>query len=215
MQIRQWYCSWQWILLHFFLVIFITLEPSRAQEVPDEILSQAQKGLPAFLNKIPPGTLAEYGFAENDPLAQAYLSKPFKVYTITPTALLGARAGSRIRDLLEETKLWYFPVMINDQVRALLVVDYLQGQWQAVSLGYANLARGLGTVMQRWPRSRGFNPLLIAVFQANENLVLVPEENPNLVMSLGRPEQGLRMEEAARAMERLKPVVDKNIKQGH
>jgi hypothetical protein len=215
MHIRRWFSSWPLILLHLLLLIFIILEPGRAQEVPDEIMSQAQQGLPLFLHKIPPGTLAEYGFADHDPLAQAYLGQPFKVHTITPTALLGAKAGSRIRDMLEETKLWYFPVMINDQVRALLVVDYLQGQWRAVSLGYANLARGLGTVRQRWPRSQGYHPLLIAVFQAREYLVLVPEDNPDQVMSLGRPGQGLQTEEASRTLERLKPLVQKNLNQGY
>ena len=39
--------------------------------------------------------------------------------------------------ILTVTDMWYFPVMIQNEIRCILVVDYMDGKWQAVSLGYA------------------------------------------------------------------------------
>jgi len=73
--------------------------------------------------------------------------------------------------------MWYFPVQIAGQPRAILVVDWLDNQWQAVSLGYAGLAKELGVLSRQWNASQGYNPMLIVVFQAKQYLFTVPEKD--------------------------------------
>jgi hypothetical protein len=132
---------------------------------------------------------------------------------MTPDALLNYSAGSQVISLLSKTTMWYFLVMIDNNVRCILIVDQIDGKWQAVSLGYADLAKALNRVMRRWPQSKGFNPFLIAVFQANEYLVLVPEESSDTLISLFPGREELLMENVTNVIERLKPAVREAIKQ--
>ena len=192
----------------------------QAQGVPPEVLSAAREGLQPFLGRISPETREIYGFSKSDALARVNLGAPFNLQTITPEVLLNYQAGSPVAALLSKTNLWYFPVMLQNEVKAILVVDGVDGKWQAVSLGYANLAKALGTISQRWPASQGFHPRLIAVFQANQYLVLVPEENPNALISIipagsGAPAAAgeLPLNDAASVLERLKPMVRDNLQQ--
>lgn len=193
----------------------------QAQGVPPGVRNAAQEGLQSFLGRISPAARGDYGFTGSDNLARVKLGTPLNLLTITPEALLSYQASRPVAAILTKTKMWYFPVMLQNEVRCILVVDQVDGKWQAVSLGYANLAKALGTIKQRYPASQGFNPRLIAVFQANQYLVMVPEENPQALISIipaGRGAPGvtagkLPLEDAARVLERLKPLVRNNLQQ--
>jgi hypothetical protein len=197
------------IAIFFFFAAYM----AQAQTAPPEVVAAAAAGLPPFLSRISPEARENYGFARSDAFAQVHLGVSFNLYTVTPDALLNYSAESRVISLLSKTNMWYFLVMIENNVKAILVVDRLDGKWQAVSLGYANLAKGLSRVLQRWPPSKGFNPWLIAVFQANEYLVLVPEESSDTLISLLPGREELVMDKVTKVMERLKPAVREAIKQ--
>ena len=196
------------IAIFFCFVAFM----AQAQTAPPEVMATAAAGLPPFLSRIAPEARAEYGFAEGDALGQVHLGASFNLYTIRPETVLNYQAGSPVPSLLSKTQMWYFLVMSENNVRCILVVDHVDGKWQAVSLGYANLAQALGRVLKRWPPSQGFNPWLIAVFQANEYLVLVPEESSDTLISLLPGREELIMDKAAKVMERLKPGVREALK---
>ncbi len=185
---------------------------AHAQTAPPEVISAAEAGLQPFLSRISPEVRESYGFARSDAFGQVHLGDSFNLYTITPDALLNYSAGSQVSSLLSKTNMWYFLVMVENKVRCILVVDLLDGKWQAVSLGYANLAKALSKVMQRWPKSKGFNPWLIAVFQANEYLVMVPEESSDTLLSLFPGREELLMDNVKNVIERLKPTVREAIK---
>jgi hypothetical protein len=191
------------------LVLFISA--ANAQTPPQAVLVAAQSGLPRFLGLIPPAERSAYGFSESDILTQAYLGTPFNVHTITPSVLFAYKPGDLVPALLSTTKLWYFPVMIQNEQRALLVVDQMGSIWQAVSLGYADLAKQLDLVLRQWPRANGFHPCLIAVFQAKVHLILVPEVSTKDLITLTPLKLDLEMESAAVVLERLKPIVAENI----
>ena len=200
--------------LIFGIAIFFCFAASmvQAQTAPPEVMAAAQAGLQPFLSRISPETRESYGFDRSDAFGQVHLGVSFNLYTMTPDALLNYSAGSPVLSLLSKTNMWYFLVMTKNNVRCILVVDQVDGKWQAVSLGYANLAKALSKVMQRWPQSKGFNPLLIAVFQANEYLVLVPEYSSDTLISLLPGREELLMEKVTKVMERLKPAVREAIK---
>jgi hypothetical protein len=146
-----------------------------AQPAPPEVLLAATNGLPAFLASLPAGTKAPYGFASDSDLAQARLGVPLQVHTITPTALANESTNSTLTALLSQTTLWYFPVMAGEETKAILVVDRMAGGWEAVSLGYAPLARELNQIAKQWPSAAGYHPRLIAVFPASRYYFTVPE----------------------------------------
>jgi len=184
-----------------------------AQTVPSEVESAARNGLKSFLDRIPAGERPNYGFTANDALDQAYLGDPFRLNMIAPEALLAYKAGDPVAPLLTETDMWYFPVMIQDRIRCVLIVDHLDGAWQAVSLGQAALAKSLGEVRQRWPGALGYSPVLVAVFQARKYLVMVPEEAEGTLTSLSPGQTGLAGGSAANILETLKPDVREALKQ--
>jgi hypothetical protein len=185
-----------------------------AQEAAPEIGLAATHGLPAFLSRIAPQERSAYGFTRADDLTKAFLGNPFNLYTITPQALLNYQPGEAVQTVLSKTAQWYFPVMLGKEVRAILVVDQVDGSWQAVSIGYAPLAKLLQQALQKYPEAQGFHPQLIAVFQAREYLLLVPEANADNLIPLRPQTANLAGESAGNLLESLKPIVEKNLNQG-
>jgi hypothetical protein len=200
------------LLFTLALICCVTSGTAHSQTAPPEVLKAAQEGLQPFLRRVPLEVRGHYGFTRSDDFPQAQLGPAFNLYTMTPQALLTSSAETPVTSLLSQTTLWYFPVMVHGEVRAILVVDQVDGKWQAVSLGYAELARALDRVRQRWPQAEGFHPQLIAVFQAKEYLVRVPEHSPNNLMSIFPAGRDLMGSKAADVIERLKPVVQEAIR---
>lgn len=201
----------QRLIFTLALICWVIASTAHSQTSPPEVLKTAQEGLQSFLSRVPLETRGHYGFTPSDDFKQARLGTAFNLYTMTPQALLTSSADTSVTSLLSKTAMWYFPVMVHNEVRAILVVDQVDGQWQAVSLGYAELARALDRVGQRWPQAEGFHPQLIAVFQAKEYLVRVPEHSSNDLISIFPPGRELMGSNAAGVIERLKPVVKEAI----
>lgn len=155
------------------------------QTPPADVLQAATAGLQPYLQKIPAGSQDQYGFDGGDDLSAAALGDPFLVHTITPAALEKYQAGMTVASVITPTTVWYFPVLIAGQPRAILAVDRLNNKWQAVSLGYAGLAKELGPLTRQWSVAQGYHPVLIAVFQARQYLFTVPEKDGNNLTRLG------------------------------
>lgn len=174
-------------LLAALMVVAMTLSVPclmAAQTAPDDVVQAAVDGLQPYLQKIPADAMDQYGFAGVADLASASLGTPFLVHVLTPAALEKYKDGMTVAEVISPTTMWYFPVLIAGQPRAILVVDKLDNKWQAVSLGYAGLAGKLGAVNRQWPASKGFNPVLIVVFQAKQYLFSVPEKDAFNLTSL-------------------------------
>lgn len=202
----------QRLIFTFALICWVIASTAHSQTSPPEVLKSAHEGLQSFLSRVPLEARGHYGFTRSDDFQQARLGTALNLYTITPQSLLTYSADTPVTSLLSKTAMWYFPVMVHNEIRAILVVDQVDGQWQAVSLGYAELARALDRVGQRWPQAEGFHPQLIAVFQAKEYLVWVPEYSSDDLISIFPP--GLELmggSNAAGVIERLKPVVKEAI----
>ena len=160
-----------------------------AQPAPPEVINAASNGLPAFLESVSLGNRELYGFTNDTDLAQARLGVPFRVYTITPKNLASHPAESKVTPLLAETTLWYFPVLVGDDTRAILVVDRMADGWRAVAIGYAPLARELHRITKQWPASAGYHPRLVAAFSANRLFFTVPEVDDHNLSPILMPGQ--------------------------
>jgi hypothetical protein len=164
------------------------------QPAPPEVLNAASNGLPAFLSSVSLGNRELYGFTNDADQAQARLGVPLRVYTITPKNLASHPAEGKLMPLLSETALWYFPVLVGDDTRAILVVDRMADGWRAVAIGYAPLARELHLITKQWPASAGYHPRLVAAFSANRLYFTVPEvddQNLSPIIMPGQAAEGV------------------------
>jgi len=116
-----------------------------------------------------------YGFPLDADFSQASLGAPLLLHTIKPSTLASNQANDTVSAVVSETPLWYFPVLMGTEVKAMLVVDRQDNEWKAVSLGYAPLAGEWNQVLRQWPAAKGFHPRLVAVFQAAQFYFTVPE----------------------------------------
>lgn len=145
------------------------------ETAPPEVVAAAEAGLLPFLKSLPPEELGNFGFSPADPIDRATPGIPFKVYTITPDALADYQAEDTVSSLLSPTGMWYFPITIDGEMKCILTVAQVDGSWQAVGVGKAALAAQLQEVVNQWPKSRGYDPVLIMVFQAHAYFFAVPQ----------------------------------------
>ena len=174
----------------------------------------AEECLHAFLEIIPQIQQedGEFGFAETDSLDDVCLGVPYRLHRINSQALSDYQEGDTVSSVISKTQTWYFPVMLDDRIKALLMVDKVKGRWKAVGFGKANLSSELEGVRKNWPASKGYRPLLI-IFQAREYLYTVPEKGAYNLTSLTFREDRMPLEDdmnlsAASAKSRLSNVTD-------
>lgn len=139
---------------------------------PPPVRQAATNGLLPFLSRIPAETMESYGFPNGANLDQACLGEPVLLHRIAPAAVLSNTNRPSVRSLVSPTRMWFFPVMLGTETKAMLVVDQVGDRWEAVSLGYATLAREMNQIWNHWPASKAFHPQIIAAFQAKEYLLL-------------------------------------------
>jgi hypothetical protein len=162
-------------LLGLVCCLALASNPLVAVEAPPEVTTAASNGLPSFLAKVPAESKQLYGFAEDVDFSKVRLASPLLLYTIKPSALSSNQVNDTVSSVAFETSMWFFPVLIGTEVKAMLVVDRQDNEWKAVSLGYAPLAREWHQVCNQWPLGKGFHPRLVAGFQAAQFYFTVPE----------------------------------------
>ena len=94
------------------------------------------------------------------------------------------------------TNLWYFPLSVNNIIRSILVIDKIGNEFKAVSIGYANLARAINTLKNKWTSSTGYRFKLVVVYQAKSFLYTIPELNNYNLTLIELPDASL-LENAA------------------
>ncbi|MDD5482184.1 MAG: hypothetical protein PHP98_00830 [Kiritimatiellae bacterium] len=205
-------------------VLMLSVYCFAAPEAPKEVTLAAEQGLRPFLSEIA-DTPEQFGFTAGDDLNAASLGAPFQLHTIPPSALEKYQAGMTVASMVTPTTTWWFPVLIAGEPRAMLLVDRLDGRWEAVSLGHAGVAQELSAFCRQWKAAQGYHPMLIAVFQAKQFLVSVPEKDAYNLTTLtikNAPEMGAKQTPAVAdyatlgtiddAMNQLKPVVRDALK---
>jgi len=146
-----------------------------ADTPPAEAIAAAEAGLQPFLELITPEDMNNFGLSPGDNISEASLGTPFQLYTITPTKLLDAGDDTPVNSLITPTGNWFFPVVLEGRYRSILTVTEMDGEWEAVGIGKTPLAEQLQEVGKQWPKSRGYDPVLIIIFQANSYFFTVPQ----------------------------------------
>jgi len=147
-----------------------------AASAPDEVTRIAQQGLQHFVSPVTGPDLEVCGIPAGTSLEQMSLGKPFELHEISPQALASNRTVTSVQQLIVGSTQYYFPVLVSGTTRAILIVDKVNGQWKAVSLGYPGLAAELALLRATWPEEQGFHPELIVMRQAYSLLFTIPEK---------------------------------------
>ena len=165
------------ISICLFLIALATPGSSPAETIPPEAIAAAEAGLIPFLELIPPQDMSNFGLSPGDNISEAVLDAPFQLYTITPTKLLDAKADTPVNTLISPTGRWFFPIIINGAARAILTVEEMNGKWEAVTMGMAGLAVEMEKLNRQWPKAKGYEPKLIAIYQAASYFFTIPEKD--------------------------------------
>ena len=119
--------------------------------------------------------MSHFGLSPGDNISEAVLGTPFQLYTITPTKLLDAGDDTPVSSLISPTGSWLFPIVLDGKSRAILTVEEMDGKWQAVTMGKAGLAEEMEKLNRQWPKANGYEPKLIAIYQAASYFFTIPE----------------------------------------
>jgi hypothetical protein len=156
------------------LAIFIVHVTAPCAEEPAAAVKEAAaKGLTSLLPAILGDGVEHYNFSDPKELGQATLGEPFRVYTITPETILNYSSGVPIEKIISPTTVWLFPVVAKAEMRTLLTVDQVAGEWKAVAVGSSGLAKQWAEITQERPASEGYEYTFVRVFQATSDFVLV------------------------------------------
>ncbi len=129
--------------------------------------------------------------------------------------------GNTLDSLLSQTALWYFPLLVNGEEKAFLVVEEMQGLLcRVVSFGYTRLARQIQMARFGGNGMSEQNKRLVVVYQAREFFLADAAKGANKLYSLrqttsqtmgGSQEVSALLDDV---VSRLQPVVEQNLKQG-
>lgn len=147
------------------------------------IVEAAENGLAGYLAKIPDEARTLMGFTETDDFEKAELGEPFNLYLLGAKELRSNLTAHDVEDILTQTNLWFFPVLIDESAKCLLLVSYFKDQWQAVSIGSAPLAKEAYFIQKHWPSEQGYHPLFVCVRELDKYLFSIPKlDTPNLTL---------------------------------
>lgn len=127
-------------LLALSIVLIPTLLPAAPEGAREAAFAAADTELLHLLQVVPDSELPLLGFKDRQETHLAITGTPFMVYTISPDDVMRFNSGSAIGGMLEETGMWYVPVLVNNEYRALITVVPTGGKLTAIGISGAGLA---------------------------------------------------------------------------
>jgi len=162
-----------------FLFVFVSFStPVLAEEIPAEAKTAAEEGLKPLLEAIPVGELGYFNFTDQGEVDQAKLGGPFMIYTILPDEILNYAAGTDVKSIISATNIWLFPVVSKGEARTLLTIDFVDGNWRAVSIGGSGVAKQWADITKMDNSAVGGGIYkFVRIYQAASDFVLMPAED--------------------------------------
>lgn len=192
--------------------------PNALLSLRSEATQGFQRMLAELGREIRPGTLPSgfpFDVADFSDLERAQLGKGFEVYSVPPQRLLAGRG--RLEELAEGTGIWNFPVLVDGRPVALLEVAQVEGRWEVLGAGAAQLAQDLQGLASAYAQGGSFR--FIRIYQATADLMevrdgagqarFVPLVAARQSLGLARPEG---KESALAASEDLLPALQDAVR---
>ncbi|MFA6290448.1 MAG: hypothetical protein WC637_01630 [Victivallales bacterium] len=163
------------------LLFFSSLLASAQNPIPPAGLAQAgSKALKEFLPALDsPKMKKTHGFAPEDDLSAVTLGEPFETRYLLVESTKEYVKGAKVENFLIESRNWFFPVLSRGSQACLLsVIQNQDGSFQKDKLGMAQLARVWAAVLEAWPVTKGYTPLLVVMPSRQRFYFTVPQAQP-------------------------------------
>ncbi len=210
----------------FVAILTLMIQPyllhSFDEMPPSDAISAAQQGIKTFVKDSRVQNLDKLGFLNKAQIDGATLGKGFQVFYISPNQLLDQELSQDIASLVRPTNMWQFLIVTGEKAASLLTVDFVENRWISVSLGASGLSAELGSILEAWPRSAGYQYRLIKAYQAKSDFIevfldgktlgMVPLTSGRIAMDL--EQQGfnpLDLYESDDILTKLRPIVRTNV----
>ena len=115
-----------------------------------------------------------FGFVPGEPIHEAKLGDPIRVYNIPMAERRKYQPGQPINQMLQPANEWLCPVMLANRVRFMVSVKRVAGEYVA-GTSSRSLAIVYEKIQDRWPSSDGFHPQLVANINNDSYYFTVPE----------------------------------------
>jgi hypothetical protein len=150
-------------------------QPDASERPPADVIQAAHSQLPQFLKRcIPPQAAGMFGLGPDDDLGRASLGQPYRLFSLSPDAISTYSPGATVRSLLDDSGLWYFPIVLSGRIKLILYVGLKDSVWTKVGLGSAGLACELQRLQARWPSDRS-PAILVRQNQLGRYLFSLPQ----------------------------------------
>ncbi len=167
-------------LMLCIVMVFSVVSLQAVETPPAEITQAAEAGLKVFLPKAGESlTDCPFKVTTLEEANQATVDFGFRLYTVNPKVLANP-GGKRLSSMVEPTSTWRFVVVSNGNPIGLLTVSQVNGQWQAVAAGAAELADEVYQVRKAWPKKDGFNFRFVRIFQAVSDFMEISTSKASL-----------------------------------
>lgn len=168
-----------------FLISILLLDVAYA-ECPDEVKNAAELGLSRMLSSIPKGYEIKYGFDNREEFAKATIGLPYQMCTIHPSVIKGNSAVTD--DMITSLEEWRFPVICKGQIKVLLTVAKVKGNWLAVEIGAATLASEIKAFEERSPlKVQDVNRGILRLYEIGIDFIFITDGSKKITGGLFYP----------------------------
>jgi hypothetical protein len=207
-------------------MVILTMGATMAQAVdnmpPAAAMAAAKAALGTFLGNADSEELLKFGFNNREEFNNARIGEVFKVYLLLPHAVINTMHADSLLSVADDSSIWQFMVLSPRGAACLVTVDYIDNKWIAVSVGATGLATQLHEMVQKWPKSGGYEVALIKSLQAKSDFLEVYQDKKALgIVPLTSAKIAMDRQDVMTAtmlkaddiLETLSPVVKQNLKQ--
>ncbi len=154
------------------LILCMTLLSPGLYSQEDEMKEVAISSLKEWKKTFSDDQARKLGFDSKADFKASELGTPFKLYTISPDAMMGYEEGSEFEKIVAETNYYVYPIISGGENKALLWMVKKEDKWQVARLGSSKLAKDIrsteGTIGDQIPE-RGLEgaepPKFVRVYQ--------------------------------------------------
>jgi hypothetical protein len=152
-------------IINFSLIVFIFAISTFSNNVPDIITQLSLKALNGEVRFFNPKGFDKrkkmFGLKEETQVSDLRTGTPVKVYINLPVEFINKPANTPM-DLSNYDYEWYCPVLENDEVKLFFIISKKDNVWTLVNTGgLTTLAAEWQLVLESWPYSEGYNPVII------------------------------------------------------
>ena len=101
------------------------------------------------------------------------LGDPFRVYTIETQDILNYNSDIDLSSILVPTTQWFVPVFIHKKPRAILTVDYLDGELKVVNIGMGDISEKVDKNEKMGLRGDNSRSKFVRIYPAKSDFIVI------------------------------------------